>query len=62
MEKRKKVKEIGELDATVERTRDEVVKCLRGNDKRPLDCWKEVEAFREGVRRLEVGWVESVVR
>lgn len=62
MEKRKKVREIGELDAAVESAREEVVKCLRGNDRRPLDCWKEVEAFREGVRRLEVGWVESVVR
>jgi altered-inheritance-of-mitochondria protein 13 len=62
LEKRKKVREIGELDAAVESAREEVVKCLRGNDRRPLDCWKEVEAFREGVRRLEVGWVESVVR
>lgn len=62
LEKRKKIREIGELDAAVESARGEVVKCLRGNDRRPLDCWKEVEAFREGVRRLEVGWVESVVR
>lgn len=62
LEKRRKVKEISELDAAVESAREDVIKCLRGNDRRPLDCWKEVEAFKDGVRRLEGGWVESVVR
>ena len=62
LEKRRTVKEIGELDAAVESARDDVIKCLRGNDRRPLDCYNEVEAFREGVRKLEGAWVESVVR
>lgn len=62
LEKRRKVKEINEIDAAVESAREDVIKCLRGNDRRPLDCWKEVEVFKEGVRKLEGSWVESVVR
>lgn len=50
------------MDAAVESARGDVIKCLRGNDRRPLDCWREVEAFKDGVRRLEGSWVESVVR
>lgn len=62
LEKRRKVKEINEIDAAVETAREDVIKCLRGNDRRPLDCWKEVETFKEGVRKLEGTWVENVVR
>ncbi|KAH8907831.1 putative altered inheritance of mitochondria protein 13, mitochondrial [Coniochaeta sp. PMI_546] len=58
LESRRKVREI---PASVENARSEVVRCLRENDRRPLDCWKEVEAFKEEVRRLEKGWVEKVV-
>lgn len=53
---------IEDLDTGVAKARDDVVKCLRGNDRRPLDCWEEVEAFKNEVRRVEVGWVEKVVR
>ena len=59
LEARKKVKEV---DGEVEKAKSEVVKCLRGNDRRPLDCWREVEAFRKEVGRLEGVWVENVVR
>jgi MICOS complex subunit MIC19 len=62
LENRKKVVEVGVLDKDVEKARDDVVKCLRGNDRRPLDCWREVERFREEVRRVEEKWVEKVVR
>lgn len=58
LEARKKVREI---PASVEAARGEVVRCLRENDRRPLDCWKEVEAFKEEVRRLEKDWVQKVV-
>jgi altered-inheritance-of-mitochondria protein 13 len=54
--------EVGALDKDVEKARDEVVRCLRGNDRRPLDCWREAERFREEVRRVEEAWVEKVVR
>lgn len=55
---RKLVKEVPE---SVETARSEVVRCLREHDRRPLDCWREVEAFKEEVRRLEKGWVERVI-
>ncbi|KAK4172474.1 hypothetical protein QBC36DRAFT_304442 [Triangularia setosa] len=50
-----------QLPENLENARSEVVRCLRENDRRPLDCWKEVEAFKEEVRRVEKGWVEKVV-
>jgi altered-inheritance-of-mitochondria protein 13 len=52
---------VREIPDGVESARSDVVRCLRDNDRRPLDCWKEVEAFKEEVRRLEKGWVEKVV-
>ncbi|KAI2620569.1 DUF1690-domain-containing protein [Hypoxylon sp. NC1633] len=54
-------KQLKPLPDTVEQARGDVVRCLTENDRRPLDCWKEVEAFKEEVRRLEKGWVEKVV-
>jgi altered-inheritance-of-mitochondria protein 13 len=62
LEARKKVVEMEKLDSGVMEAREEVVRCLRGNDRRPLDCWAEVERFREEVRRMEERWVERVVR
>ncbi|QSS59612.1 DUF1690 domain-containing protein [Histoplasma capsulatum] len=52
---------VRELDAGVEKAREEVVRCLRGNETRPLDCWREVEGFKREVGRLERLWVEKVV-
>ncbi|CAG8970960.1 hypothetical protein HYALB_00000941 [Hymenoscyphus albidus] len=59
LEQRKK---LAVEDERVERAKEDVVKCLRGHDRRPLDCWKEVQTFKEEVRRLEGEWVERVVR
>ncbi|KAI0897525.1 DUF1690-domain-containing protein [Annulohypoxylon nitens] len=58
LDKRKQLRPVPE---SVEVARGEVVKCLVEHDRRPLDCWKEVEAFKEEVRRLEKGWVDKVV-
>ena len=58
LEQRKGVREVPEA---VETARGDVVRCLRENDRRPLDCWREVERFKEEVRRLEKGWVEKVI-
>ncbi|KAI1092094.1 DUF1690-domain-containing protein [Rostrohypoxylon terebratum] len=58
LDKRKQLRPIPD---SVETARGEVVKCLIEHDRRPLDCWKEVEAFKEEVRRLEKGWVDKVV-
>lgn len=48
-----------DLDPGVKRAKDDVVTCLRTNDRRPLDCWREVEAFKREVARLEDAFVEK---
>ncbi|KAI0487676.1 hypothetical protein F4859DRAFT_510244 [Xylaria cf. heliscus] len=59
LDKRKQLRPVPE---SVERARADVVRCLLENDRRPLNCWEEVEAFKEEVRRLEKNWVDKVVR
>ncbi|KAI7222692.1 hypothetical protein KC333_g919 [Hortaea werneckii] len=46
----------------VEKAKETMVQCLRMNDRRPLDCWQEVEQFKREVGRLERGFVEKVGR
>jgi len=48
-------------DKAVEKAKKEVVTCLRVNDRRPLDCWKEVEAFKKEVGRLEKGFLGRIL-
>ena len=48
-------------DKKVEAAREKVVQCLRVNDRRPLDCWKEVEGFKREVGRLEGEFLGRVV-
>ncbi|KAK7513822.1 uncharacterized protein IWZ02DRAFT_8967 [Phyllosticta citriasiana] len=49
-------------DPGVEKAKAEVVQCLRIHDRRPLDCWREVDAFKREVGRLEKEFVEKTVR
>ena len=58
LDSRKKIKEV---PRSVEQAREKLVGCLRVNDRRPLDCWKEVEGFKAEVRRLEGEFVEGVL-
>lgn len=62
LDARKKVQEIADLDAGVEKARTDVISCLRSNDRKPLNCWLEVENFRNEVKKMENAWVEKVVR
>lgn len=52
---------VRDLPDSVEGARSEVVRCLRENDRRPLDCWQEVETFKAEVKKLEKSWVDKVV-
>ncbi|KAA8643452.1 Mic19 family protein [Aspergillus tanneri] len=54
-------RKLADLDAGVEKAKADVVSCLRLNDRRPLDCWKEVEGFKREVARLEEAFVDRVV-
>jgi altered-inheritance-of-mitochondria protein 13 len=52
-------KRIMEKDDAVEKAKDAVVACLKVNDRRPLDCWQEVEKFKAEVGRLERTFVDK---
>ncbi|PHH65766.1 hypothetical protein CDD81_1493 [Ophiocordyceps australis] len=57
LDERKKVRDLPEA---VDKARNEVVRCLRENDRRPLDCWQEVQRFKAEVKGLEKKWVDKV--
>ncbi|KAK2736348.1 hypothetical protein FQN57_000798 [Myotisia sp. PD_48] len=52
---------VRKLDAETEKAREDVVRCLRDNEARPLDCWQEVDVFKKEVARLERAWVQKVI-
>ncbi|KAL4890733.1 hypothetical protein BDV59DRAFT_184070 [Aspergillus ambiguus] len=54
-------KKLADLDEGVARAKADVVGCLRLNDRRPLDCWKEVEGFKREVAKLEEAFVDRIV-
>lgn len=54
-------KKLTALDDHVERAKSAVVSCLRLHDRRPLDCWQEVENFKQEVAKLERAFVDKVV-
>ncbi|KAL9103925.1 MAG: hypothetical protein Q9163_001073 [Psora crenata] len=57
----RKMREDVVSDKEVEKAKDKLVHCLRVNDRRPLDCWKEVETFKREVGRLEKGFLGRVI-
>ncbi|KAF3008957.1 hypothetical protein E8E13_011433 [Curvularia kusanoi] len=59
LEQRKKLEQV---DADLNKAKEDVVTCLRMHDRRPLDCWKEVETFKKEVGRLEKEFVERTIR
>lgn len=50
-----------ELDEGVAKAKSDVVGCLRLNDRRPLDCWKEVDNFKREVAKMEAAFVDRIV-
>lgn len=54
-------RKLAPLDERMEKAKAGVVSCLRLNDRRPLDCWREVEEFKSQVARLEEAFVDRIV-
>lgn len=54
-------KKVRDMPRDVEKAREGLVGCLKLNDRRPLDCWREVEAFKESVRKMEQDFIERVL-
>lgn len=50
-----------ELDDGVAKARSDVTSCLQLNDRRPLNCWEEVDAFKREVARMEAAFVDRIV-
>lgn len=55
-------KRLEQADPEVKKAQEDIVNCLRMNDRRPLDCWKELETFKREVGRLERDFVEKTIR
>lgn len=55
-------KKLEKVDEGVEKSKEALVQCLRVNDRRPLDCWQEVENFRKEVGRLEKDFINKTVQ
>lgn len=54
-------KVLKDLPKEVTDAREEVISCLRINDRQALNCWKEVEIFKREVRKLEEQFVGKVL-
>lgn len=65
MDLRKKLdgrKKVEKMSPEVEKAKEKLVACLRTNDRRPLDCWEEVEKFKAEVGRMERVFIEQASR
>lgn len=59
LDARKKVEKVPD---EVEKAKESLVQCLRTNDRRPLDCWQEVEQFKQQVGKLEQAFIQKAGR
>ncbi len=65
MDLRKKLdsrKKVEKVSPEVEKAKEKLVTCLRTNDRRPLDCWQEVETFKAEVAKLEKVFIQQASR
>lgn len=60
--KLQKRKQVEKMEPSLEKAKDGLVACLRTNDRRPLDCWQEVETFKKEVAKLEQRFVDRAMR
>lgn len=55
-------KKLDKVSPEVEKAKESLVSCLRMNDRRPLDCWQEVEDFKTEVGKLEKAFIQKAGR
>ena len=55
-------KKVDNVSPEVKRAQEKLISCLRTNDRRPLDCWQEVETFKAEVGKLEKAFVQKAGR
>ncbi|SMR51154.1 unnamed protein product [Zymoseptoria tritici ST99CH_1E4] len=62
MDLRKKLdsrKKVEKVPKELEKAKESLVSCLRNNDRRPLDCWEEVQSFKAEVGKLEKAFIQK---
>lgn len=59
LEQRKKLEKVPD---SVDKAKESLVQCLRTNDRRPLDCWQQVEQFKREVGKLEQAFLQKAAR
>ena len=52
-------KKLDKVSPEAEKAKEKLVSCLRTNDRRPLDCWQEVETFKAEVGKLERSFIQK---
>ena len=55
-------KQLEKPSPELEKARENVRNCLWKNDRRPLDCWEEVEQFKAEVGKMEKAFVQNAGR
>lgn len=55
-------KKVEKASPEVEKAKESLVTCLRVNDRRPLDCWQEVENFKAEVGKMEKRFIQKAGR
>ncbi|WPG97732.1 micos complex subunit mic19 [Acrodontium crateriforme] len=55
-------KKVDRASPEVEKAKEALATCLRTNDRRPLDCWEEVETFKREVGKLEMAFIQKTGR
>ena len=55
-------KKLDKISPEVGKAKESLVSCLRTNDRRPLDCWQEVENFKAEVGKLEKTFIQKAGR
>ncbi|KAG0169167.1 hypothetical protein DFQ28_003940 [Apophysomyces sp. BC1034] len=48
-----------EIPAEIAERQEAVVACYRKNESRPLDCWEEVEQFKESVAKAQKKFIAA---
>ena len=55
-------KKLEKVSPAVEKAKANLTTCLRTKDRRPLDCWQEVEDFKAEVGKLEKAFIQKAGR
>ncbi|KAJ9080405.1 hypothetical protein DSO57_1025347 [Entomophthora muscae] len=59
LNKKNKKVPVRELSSDLKNSKEALIACYKNNPKRTLDCWAEVESFREATLRAQQSYISS---